>query len=798
MFRIKFEKSRSKLFLRIINAIRTSDPETGDLALTGLITLSPPKLLKRDERIFAIYDKREKTILSSCYQILSQEVNKRLSGNCIGGRKGFSRHSFMDFLNRAKEQKLNWVVITDVKSFFASISHENLWKILKERFRIPTDVRKLLMELISLGAPSCEPKGIFPGNPLGKLLGNVYLSGLDDFLTKKDLLFTRYIDDIAVFVKTKEEAEQILGDIREYLRENLRMEVAENKTGIYHKYFNRFEFLGFSIIGENIGPSEENVKRFEQRVRNLPDEYKHKGLKKFLRRMNSVVYNFGHMYKKGNVRKVYSKLDEVVRASIRRYLKLSGKGELVNTMYSSPLKFPCNLAFSKEVLKRMGFVNLVQIKDKFERKDQKCELKNAGETSAKDFIQKGNRVNAEKIQIRVGDKVIISITGSVGIGTTGPSQKLEVVGNVSSTGLCLAGTCNTSWPASAVTSVFGRTGAVVAASGDYTTTLVTEGTNLYFTNARAQAAITGGASTIVTSNLTANRALISDASGKVAVSTVTNTELGYVSGVTSAIQTQLNAKAPTASPTFTGNVTMPGTGIWNSSGNVGIGLSSPTSRLHVQGGDFRVDNASNNAALFVQQSTGNVGLGTTGPVNKLDVAGTGDFTTSLSVGTTIQSGALNVLGNANISGNLTVSGTISSGGGPADGARVYNNASENITGGIYTPLTFNSERYDQASYHDTIFDTSRLTAPRTGKYMITGHGDINTGTIRTLQIRLNGATYIAATSFTVGDNAPQSVSTLYHLNSGDYVELIAYSSSQATVGYYPNMSPEFAIEYLGP
>lgn len=42
--------------------------------------------------------------------------------------------------------------------------------------------------------------------------------------------------------------------------------------------------------------------------------------------------------------------------------------------------------------------------------------------------------------------------------------------------------------------------------------------------------------------LTANRALLSDASGKVAVSTVTNTELGYVSGVTSAIQTQLNAK----------------------------------------------------------------------------------------------------------------------------------------------------------------------------------------------------------------------------------------------------------------
>lgn len=40
-----------------------------------------------------------------------------------------------------------------------------------------------------------------------------------------------------------------------------------------------------------------------------------------------------------------------------------------------------------------------------------------------------------------------------------------------------------------VTSVFGRTNNVVATSGDYTTTLVTEGSNLYFTNLRAQSAI---------------------------------------------------------------------------------------------------------------------------------------------------------------------------------------------------------------------------------------------------------------------------------------------------------------------
>ena len=54
--------------------------------------------------------------------------------------------------------------------------------------------------------------------------------------------------------------------------------------------------------------------------------------------------------------------------------------------------------------------------------------------------------------------------------------------------------------------------------------------------------------------------------GGAAIGSVTNTEIGYLSGVTSAIQTQLNTsttniglKANSASPTFTGNVVLPAT-----------------------------------------------------------------------------------------------------------------------------------------------------------------------------------------------------------------------------------------------
>ncbi|MBL9085263.1 MAG: hypothetical protein JNK76_25885, partial [Planctomycetales bacterium] len=57
--------------------------------------------------------------------------------------------------------------------------------------------------------------------------------------------------------------------------------------------------------------------------------------------------------------------------------------------------------------------------------------------------------------------------------------------------------------------------------------------------------------------LTASRAVVTNGSGALAAATTTATEIGYLNGVTSAIQTQLNAKAPLASPTFTGTPAAP-------------------------------------------------------------------------------------------------------------------------------------------------------------------------------------------------------------------------------------------------
>ena len=73
-----------------------------------------------------------------------------------------------------------------------------------------------------------------------------------------------------------------------------------------------------------------------------------------------------------------------------------------------------------------------------------------------------------------------------------------------------------------------------------------------------QGKITGAISGVLIDNLVQNRAVITDANGKlIASATVSATELGYLDGVTSALQTQLNGKASATGQSFTGTIAAP-------------------------------------------------------------------------------------------------------------------------------------------------------------------------------------------------------------------------------------------------
>ena len=92
--------------------------------------------------------------------------------------------------------------------------------------------------------------------------------------------------------------------------------------------------------------------------------------------------------------------------------------------------------------------------------------------------------------------------------------------------------------------------------------------------ATKQATITGAAITVATSDLTPSKVVISNAWGKIATSPVSDVQLGYLSGATSNIQTQLD-KAMIGLPVYAGFINGAGT-INRDNGYTPFTLSRPS------------------------------------------------------------------------------------------------------------------------------------------------------------------------------------------------------------------------------
>jgi hypothetical protein len=88
----------------------------------------------------------------------------------------------------------------------------------------------------------------------------------------------------------------------------------------------------------------------------------------------------------------------------------------------------------------------------------------------------------------------------------------------------------------------------------HTTSDLAEGTNLYYTTERAQDAVGEAVGTGLSYNDTTGAISVNTETIQARVANVTDVEIGYLDGVTSAIQTQIDAKSPLTSPTFTGTV----------------------------------------------------------------------------------------------------------------------------------------------------------------------------------------------------------------------------------------------------
>jgi len=213
--------------------------------------------------------------------------------------------------------------------------------------------------------------------------------------------------------------------------------------------------------------------------------------------------------------------------------------------------------------------------------------------TAMEFVTTANGTTAPQVRMKIDQ------TGNIGIGTSTPGAKLEVAGQIKITG--------------------GTPGAGKV--------LTSDGVGL------ASWATVGGFSG------TGNRAVATNGSGALTTVATTDTELGYVSGVTSSIQTQLNAKestitAGTSAQYLKGNKTL-GTFLTDIMNSLLTGISFGTNsaitaadnllvalgKLQAQITSLASNGQWTQTGNNVYRTIGSVGIGTSSPTATLTVQG---------------------------------------------------------------------------------------------------------------------------------------------------------------------------------
>lgn len=242
------------------------------------------KIHEPKERIIAAPKYRDKIIQFAIHNVINDNFERKFIKDSYACQKGKGTHAAADriqhFLRKAKWKWGNaWIVKADIKSFFYSIKHHILKKMLAKKIKCQ-DTLQLLYKIIDnspeqegLPASKYEAElyyydfGLPLGNVTSQLLANLYMNELDQYCKRKLSLkhYVRYMDDMCVVVKTREKAKQIKKLMSQFVKDNLDLRMNQSKTKIFPLK------QGVNMVGYKIWPTHRllrnsSKKRIKQKL----------------------------------------------------------------------------------------------------------------------------------------------------------------------------------------------------------------------------------------------------------------------------------------------------------------------------------------------------------------------------------------------------------------------------------------------------------------------------------------------------------------------------------------------------
>lgn len=210
-----------------------------------------PKPGKKEKRRLEIPCMIDRMILYAMQLVLSEYYEPQFSKNCYGFRKGKgcldALKKGIDYVNSGTDV----VIDLDIRKFFDTVDHKCLFQLLGRSVTdetLLTLIRNYVEARIKYGKGKIGVKkiGISQGAAISPLLANIYLNELDQYLERKNIDFVRYADDMAVFCHTRDEAQDILDGIKEFIQQKLKLSLNEEKTQICRPC--EMNFLGYAFV----------------------------------------------------------------------------------------------------------------------------------------------------------------------------------------------------------------------------------------------------------------------------------------------------------------------------------------------------------------------------------------------------------------------------------------------------------------------------------------------------------------------------------------------------------------------
>jgi RNA-directed DNA polymerase len=242
-----------------------------------------------------------------------------------------------DLYNRA------WgVVEIDLKSYFTSIPHEKLMKLIVQRVS-DGSMLKIIKETLKVpvshqGVLEATTIGVPQGSPLSPLYSNIYLNVLDqlwhsrNYPEKLGATIHRYADDVVIVCRKS--GKVALGAFVS-IAKRLDLTINTEKTKIT-KIQEGFDFIGFEfkkhkspIHGRSviyIFPSKRSQTNIRNRIRGITQRRAPIKPDEFIRKMNLAVGGWANYYRHTNAAKTLRVLQRFINNRVRKYLQYRRKG----------------------------------------------------------------------------------------------------------------------------------------------------------------------------------------------------------------------------------------------------------------------------------------------------------------------------------------------------------------------------------------------------------------------------------------------------------------------------------------